>query len=243
MGFSGCIPEDVRRACGRNSTARDVLMELTSHSNDTYKPVWPSQQTLAEAIGKCVSTVQRALAVLLEQGIIEVQARYRKGWRVPNEYRFNFDQQGLHSGRRRPRATSSPAAGPEAASGRSGAPQGTPAASLEDAAATPSPLEPQPPVWLQALELLQRELPESAWRTWVAPLAVVRADAGEWLLWAPDTLFADQVRGTYHGQLLGALRDSGAHVERLYVGPWQDPIPEPPPPARPASKRRRGKRR
>jgi hypothetical protein len=86
---------------------RDVLLELHGYRG-TGGIAWPAHATLAERAECCVRTVQRALEVARELGLVSWTARrLRAGWRSlrsSNAYRLERPQQALEAvpGRRRP---------------------------------------------------------------------------------------------------------------------------------------------
>lgn len=58
------------------STAKAVYMQLMARA-DEYRKCFPSVDTLAYYVGRSPRTVQRALKVLCEQGLIKKESRYR----------------------------------------------------------------------------------------------------------------------------------------------------------------------
>lgn len=86
---------------------RDVLLELHGYRG-TGGIAWPAHATLAERAECCVRTVQRALEVARELGLVSWTARrLRAGWRSlrsSNAYRLQRPQKPLEAvpGRRRP---------------------------------------------------------------------------------------------------------------------------------------------
>jgi hypothetical protein len=86
---------------------RDVLIELHGYRGPGGI-AWPAHATLAERAACCVRTVQRALEVARDLGLVSWSARrLRAGWRSlrsSNAYRLQRPQKALEAtpGRRRP---------------------------------------------------------------------------------------------------------------------------------------------
>mgnify|MGYP005752297273 FL=1 len=74
-----------RLKIGPNELA--VLIHLIDHWWQPEAMPWPSKKTLAERLGVSTKTVQRAIVVLEEEGLLLRKERYHKaGGRTSNEY-------------------------------------------------------------------------------------------------------------------------------------------------------------
>lgn len=92
------------------SVAKDVAMVLVSFSDDSGKPVWPSQQRLAGILGRDVRTVRRAIAELEGAGYLRIvrhpperNRRTGRYFRRFNNYHYFCLPQGAVVGQRRVR--------------------------------------------------------------------------------------------------------------------------------------------
>jgi hypothetical protein len=116
------------------SVTKEVAVALTSYSDDTGKPAYPSQKALAKRLRRDVRTIRRAVSELEATGYLHVRrseperdrttGRYHR--RFNNYYCFRVPQEPL-TGRRVPRKPSSHLEGtptPSTFSGRTPPPTG-----------------------------------------------------------------------------------------------------------------------
>src|SRR5687767_13383765 len=80
-----------QQALGLDPVDLNILLQLARHWWQPGNPPRPAISTIAECIGKSVSTVQRRLKRLERDGLIQIEHRYheRHGAQLASYYRFH----------------------------------------------------------------------------------------------------------------------------------------------------------
>ena len=78
---------------GLKPSAKFVLIALCDYANKQDFTAWPSYNSLAKKTGYSVSTVQRAVKILCDRGLISYRHRYDpKGNQRSNLYQINLER-------------------------------------------------------------------------------------------------------------------------------------------------------
>ena len=76
MSRFGIVHRDVLTRSGGSFGALAVYAALASYADENTGVCWPSQATLAEDTGLTVRSVQRAIVVLINNGLITRERRF-----------------------------------------------------------------------------------------------------------------------------------------------------------------------
>ena len=88
----GALPDHIIKDPKVTVTEKGVLLVLALHA-DKRDSCYPSQRTIAEMLGSCRKTVNRALNSLARKGLITITDRFRKGdakGQTSSLYTLNF---------------------------------------------------------------------------------------------------------------------------------------------------------